>query len=45
MAPHEAAQSAAWFAVLMFVWVGVILFLDFRCEVREGGVVKDSEAL
>jgi hypothetical protein len=43
MAPHEAAQSAAWFAVLMFVWVGVILFLDFRREVKEKGVVNRYE--
>lgn len=30
--PHEAAQSVAWFAILIFVFIGVVLWLDFRKE-------------
>lgn len=32
MQPHEAAQSVAWFVVLVFVGIGVVLWYDFRKE-------------
>lgn len=32
MTPHEAAQSVAWFAVLVLVGIGVVLWIDIRKE-------------
>ena len=30
--PHEAAQSVAWFAILMYVLIGVVLVREYRKE-------------
>jgi hypothetical protein len=30
MQPHEAAQSVAWFVVLVFVGIGVAIWFDNR---------------
>lgn len=35
MSPHEAAQSVAWFAILVFVFIGVILYIDWKKERRK----------
>jgi hypothetical protein len=32
MAPHEAAQSVAWFVVLVYFGIGVVLARDIRKE-------------
>jgi hypothetical protein len=32
MQPHEAAQSVAWFVVLVFIGIGLVLFHDYRKE-------------
>ena len=32
MSPHEAAQSVAWFVVLVFIGIGLVLFHDYRKE-------------
>lgn len=30
--PHEAAQSVAWFVLLVFVGIAVVLWIDWRKE-------------
>jgi hypothetical protein len=30
MSPHEAAQSVAWFVVLVFVGIAVVLWFDIK---------------
>ncbi len=35
MTPHEAAQSVAWFAVVVLVGVGVVMYYDIRKENKE----------
>lgn len=35
MTPHEAAQSVAWFAVVVLVGVGIIMYYDIRKENKE----------
>lgn len=35
VALHEAAQSVAWFVVLVFVGIAARLFLDYRKEQKE----------
>ena len=32
MAPHEAAQSVAWFAIFCFVVIGVVIYIDIKKE-------------
>jgi hypothetical protein len=32
MAPHEAAQSVAWFVVFVFVVIGIAIYLDIKKE-------------
>jgi amino acid transporter len=32
MQPHEAAQSIAWFVVLVFVGIGLVIWFDNRKE-------------
>jgi hypothetical protein len=32
---HEAAQNVAWFTVLMYVFIGVVLARDIRKEKRD----------
>jgi hypothetical protein len=34
MTPHEAAQSVAWFAVVVLVGIGVVLYYDYHKEVK-----------
>lgn len=34
MTPHEAAQSVAWFAILVLVGIGVVLWIDIRKEIK-----------
>jgi len=34
MTPHEAAQSVAWFAVVVLFGVAVVIYLDIRKESR-----------
>lgn len=35
MLPHEAAQSVAWFAILVLVGIGVVLAYDCRKETKD----------
>jgi hypothetical protein len=35
MSPHEAAQSVAWFAVVVLVGVGLVLYYDIRKETKQ----------
>ena len=35
MSPHEAAQGVAWFAVLIFAFIGVVLWHDYRRETKD----------
>ena len=35
MTPHEAAQSVAWFVVLVFVGLGVCMWRQFKKEERD----------
>jgi hypothetical protein len=35
MTPHEAAQSVAWFAVVVLVGIGVVMYYDIRKENKE----------
>lgn len=35
MALHEAAQSVAWFAILVVIGIGVILFIDCKKEDKD----------
>ena len=37
MTPHEAAQSVAWFAILVLVGVGVVLWIDYIKEKKNVG--------
>jgi hypothetical protein len=32
MTPHEAAQGVAWFAFIVLVGIGVVLWIDIRKE-------------
>ena len=34
MTPHEAAQSVAWFAVVVVVGIGVVMYYDIRKELK-----------
>ena len=34
MTPHEAAQSVAWFAILVLVGIGVAMWIDIRKEIK-----------
>lgn len=34
MLPHEAAQSVAWFAILVLVGIGVVMWIDIRKEIK-----------
>jgi hypothetical protein len=34
MTPHEAAQSVAWFAILVLVGIGVVMWIDIRKEIK-----------
>lgn len=34
MALHEAAQSVAWFAILVLVGIGVVMWIDIRKEIK-----------
>ena len=36
MALHEAAQSVAWFAILIVVFIGVVIARDIRKENKNG---------
>ena len=31
---HEAAQSVAWFAILVLVGIGVVMWIDIRKEIK-----------
>ena len=35
MALHEAAQSVAWFAIVIVVGLGVVMYYDIRKEVKQ----------
>ena len=35
MTPHEAAQSVAWFAILVVIAIGVVLAYDIRRETKD----------
>jgi len=35
MTPHEAAQSVAWFAIVVLVGVGLVLYYDIRKETKQ----------
>lgn len=34
MTLHEAAQSVAWFAILVLVGIGVVMWIDIRKEIK-----------
>jgi hypothetical protein len=34
MSPHEAAQSVAWFAIAMFILIGLVIANDIRKEMK-----------
>jgi len=34
MTPHEAAQSLWWFVVIVIVAIAVVLFIDYRKELK-----------
>jgi len=35
MTPHEAAQSVAWFAIVVPLGVGLVLYYDIRKETKQ----------
>jgi len=34
MTPHEAAQNLWWFVVIVIVAIAVVLFIDYRKELK-----------
>jgi len=36
MTPHEAAQSVAWFAFIVVIGIGLVMWYDIRKEKRDG---------
>jgi len=45
MTPHEAAQSVAWFAVVVLFGVAVVIYLDIRKESRNEKQSAKSDQL
>jgi len=35
MTPHEAAQSVAWFAFVVVIGIGIMLYYDYRKETKD----------
>ena len=35
MTPHEAAQSVAWFAFVVVIGIGIVLYYDCRKELKD----------
>ena len=42
MAPYDLAREVAWFVVLVYVGIGVVLWLDWRKEVRGLEVLRSE---
>ena len=38
---HEAAQSVAWFALIVLVGIGVVLWRDYRKERKDAEMAGD----
>ena len=39
---HEAAQSVAWFAVVVVVGIAVVMWIDIKKEKRDGKASKNE---